>query len=307
MPEAESTAAPAPVAASVSAAGGRSQNEDRCGDGPTAAGHAWVVADGLGGHAAGELAAEWAVRALLDALAGRPALGAGELARAFDAAGAAIRAAQRERPDAVGCRTTAVVLAVEEGRAVWAHVGDSRLYHLRDGRVVHQTLDHSVPQALVQAGALEPEAIRRHPDRNLLLRCLGGDEPVEAAFAPEPVAVRPGDAFLLCTDGFWELVPEAAMEESLSAARDPADWLQRMEQALLGAARGAYDNYTATAVLLRAAADAEPASPRPPGWAARLRGRLGRPPRLRRGARLQSAAVPSRAPDGRGGTPTRVG
>ena len=293
MPGPESTNPPAPVSASVTAAGGRPDNQDRCGDGPTAAGHVWIVADGLGGHAAGELAADCAVAAVLRALAERPALGPGEIERAFGAARDGIRALQRERPAARGCRTTAVVLAIEGGRALWGHVGDSRLYHLRGGRVLDQTLDHSVPQALVQAGVLAADAVRHHPDRNRLLRSIGGDEPVEVALLGSPVGVEAGDAFLLCSDGFWELVDEAEMERSLAEAHDAADWLRRMEAALLAGATGAFDNYTATAVLLRdAAASGAPRARGLGALATRLRGRLGGAPRLRRGARLHSAPDP---------------
>jgi len=295
MPEHEPTGGPATLAsASVSAAGGRPDNQDRCGEGATGAGgRAFVVADGLGGHAAGDLAAERAVAALLGALAERAALAPGALARAFDAAGAAIRAAQREHPDARGCRTTAVVLALEGGRALWGHVGDSRLYQLRAGRVAVQTLDHSVPQALVDVGALAPGDVRQHPDRNRLLRSLGGEESIEVALAPAPVAALPGDAFLLCTDGFWELVSEAAMEAAFAAASDPADWLRRMERGLLVAARGAFDNYTATAVVVREPAAARPAPPGGlAGLVARLRSRLRAAPGPRPGVGLHSAPTP---------------
>jgi serine/threonine protein phosphatase PrpC len=291
MPDHERPAARASLAsASLSAAGGRPDNQDRCGEGPTGGGgRAYVVADGLGGHAAGELAAERAVAAVLASLAGEAALAPGALARAFEAAGAALRAVQRERREAWGCRTTAVVLAVEGGLALWGHVGDSRLYRLHGGRAELRTRDHSVPQALVDSGVLASDAIRHHPDRNRLLRSLGGDEPVDATLAATPVAIAPGDAFLLCTDGFWELVPEPAMESALAAAGDPADWLRRLEAGLLAAARGPFDNYTAIAVV----AAVPEGGPRP-GLAARLRARW-RVPGPRPGAGLHSAPTPPAA------------
>lgn len=291
MPEAERKPAAEPASASISSAGGRAANEDRSGDGPTGgAGRAFVVADGLGGHAGGALAADRAVTALLRALAEGPALAGGSLARAFAAAGEAVHAAELAEPAARGCRTTAVALVLEGGSALWGHVGDSRLYHLRAGRIAHQTLDHSVPQALVQAGALAPEAIRRHPDRNRVLRSLGGPDPVEVALAPAPIATGAGDAFLLCSDGFWELVPEDVMERTFAAARGPADWLARMERELLAAAHGSFDNYTATAVLIGEPAPA-PRS-RLAALLARLRGRLVGRSGPSRGPRLQSAALP---------------
>jgi serine/threonine protein phosphatase PrpC len=210
------------------------------------------------------------------------AAGGGEprarLARAFEAARDALAAAVRERPDARGCRTTAVALLLEDGVAHWGHVGDSRLYHFRDGSVTQRTLDHSVPQALVDAGELAPDAVRGHPDRNRLLRSLGADEPAQPTLAHAPLAVAPGDAFLLCSDGFWELVAEDEMGRALAASSDPADWLRRMETRLRAAARGAYDNYTAIAVRLGpCAGDARARRglrARAAAWAARLRRRL---------------------------------
>jgi serine/threonine protein phosphatase PrpC len=242
-----------PVSASLSARGGRAKNEDRCGEGGAGPRRIFVVADGLGGHAAGEVAAEAAVAALVGGFARAPALSAGGLRALFAAAHAAVREAERRDPRAFGCRTTAVALATDGERALWGHVGDSRLYHLRGGRVASQTADHSVPQALVQAGLLDPSGIRAHPDRNRLLRCLGGEGPWEPGLAPAPIELTDGDAFLLCTDGFWELVTEAEMEEALEGAADPSAWLRRLEALLLERARGEFDNYSATGVFFGAA------------------------------------------------------
>ena len=279
MREGEQAAPVSPRWATISAPGGRRDNEDRAGETATPTGHAFVVADGLGGHAAGELAAQVCVAAVCEALRAEAAPTPEALRAAFEAGQRAVHEAQARDPAAIGCRTTAVVLVLAGDRALWGHLGDSRLYLFRGGRVIHQTLDHSVPQALVQTGAIRPSEIRRHPDRNRLLRSLGGEGEAEAELLEAPLALQPGDAFLLCSDGFWELVSEAEMEDALGAAKDPADWLRRLESRLLAQASGEFDNYTATAVFPapRAAAP-RGAGGRGPG--PRLRGRSRRRHRL---------------------------
>lgn len=238
------------VWASISSPGGRAENQDQAGDREVDGARIWVVADGLGGHAGGARASTAAVSAILDRFRQEPGADAKRLETEFFAAQEAILRVQQEDPSIGGCRTTAVVLLEENGRALWGHVGDTRLYQFQDGQVAHQTLDHSVPQALASAGEIEPEDIRTHPDRNRLLRALGGDEDPTPTL-PGSVLSQLGDreVFLLCTDGFWEYITEADMEETLAKASDPEAWLAEMERRLLERASGTYDNYTATAVF----------------------------------------------------------
>jgi PPM family protein phosphatase len=239
-----------PVWASLSSRGGRAENQDRCGDAATPAGRAFVVADGLGGHAGGAVAAAACVEACLDVLKSPGLLGRDRLQAAFEAAQHAVQDAPRRDPAVEGCRTTAVVLEIARGRAIWGHLGDTRLYLFRSGAIAQQTLDHSMPQALVQTGAIRPEEIRRHPERNRLLKSLGGEGEATPTLQGEPIALSAGDAFLLCTDGFWELVTEEEMLAALAGAAGPAEWLDRMEADLVRVASGAHDNYSATAVIL---------------------------------------------------------
>lgn len=235
--------------ASLSRTGARAHNEDDWGyrDG------CWVVADGLGGHGGGEVAARLAVEAMLGAWDPTAPLTTEALTRGLAAAAAAIHSHQTEDPGLSGMRTTLVVLATDGAHALWAHVGDSRLYVLREGRVRLQTEDHSVPQALVRAGELTQAGVRDHPDRNRLLRALGDGQPPRPTLAAVPLEILPGDAFLLCSDGFWEAVTEGEMEVALAKARDAHDWLERMELGLRRhQARPGQDNYTALAVLAEA-------------------------------------------------------
>jgi serine/threonine protein phosphatase PrpC len=147
-------------------------------------------------------------------------------------------------------RTTAVVLVADTSGAVWGHIGDSRLYMLRSGRVVSQTRDHSVPQSLVDAGEITPAEIRFHEDRNRLLRSLGNGGRLRAALLERPMLLNKGDAFLLCSDGFWEYVTETEMEVDFAKARTPDDWLDRMAVRIRPRAHEARDNCTALAVFI---------------------------------------------------------
>nr|VFJ45195.1 MAG: Serine/threonine protein phosphatase PrpC [Candidatus Kentron sp. DK] len=258
------------------AVGGRSENQDawaafRFGhDGPHS-GHGWVVADGLGGRRGGAVAARMAVDAIIEYFQAQPPrLGpdpgpgpSGEVLNgALQAAQSAILAAQREQPQFSRMGSTAVVLITDGVIARWAHMGDSRLYHFRDGRLAAQTADHSVPYIMYLAGDIPLSAIRGHEDRNQLLRALGSAMESEGQWRPgilaEPVTLEPGDAFLLCSDGFWEHVLEDEMLTDLSATATARDWVERMEarlrakvQATVEAAgRQHVDNYTALAVRM---------------------------------------------------------
>ena len=186
--------------------GTRASNQDRIGCWSTDACLLMAVADGLGGPLHGELAAELAVALLGTAFSreARPRLAdPGEfLQRAMAAGHAAIlrEAERRSLPDSP--RTVLVACVVQEGHAWWTHVGDSRLYLLREGRIVHRTRDHTVVQQLIDAGRIREEAVASHPERNRLLQCLGGYQTPR----PEPVErarLARNDIVVLCSDGFW--------------------------------------------------------------------------------------------------------
>ena len=231
----------------VSHRGGRHTNQDNGGWREASGSTVWVVADGLGGHASGEIASEGGVEGALAAFDAAPGTDAGALSRTVESAQAVIRTLIDGSPELDSMRTTIVVLAADAAEARWAHVGDSRLYLFREGRIAARTTDHSVPQMLVEAGEITPDEVRHHPDRNRLTRALGGDK------TPKPVVsdaytVHPGDAYLLCTDGFWELVEDHEMEADLSAADTPEAWLSAMEARLTSRASGRHDNYTALAI-----------------------------------------------------------
>ena len=200
--------------------GGRANNEDRVGFWQTPGAALMAVADGLGGHLHGEIAAEMAI-GLFGAVFQReaqPRLAdpAAFLARAMAAAHAAIlREGQRlDLPETP--RTVIVACVVQDGHAWWMHVGDCRLYLIREGRIVRRTRDHTVVQRLIDEGRIREEAIASHPDRNRLLQCLGG------YLAPTPDAAErmrlaKGDVLLLCSDGFWGPLTQRQMLHALLA------------------------------------------------------------------------------------------
>ena len=200
--------------------GARHVNQDRLGHWRTGESLLLAVADGLGGHLRGEVAAQIAVD-LLGAAFQRdatPRIADPDLflTRSLNAGHAAIlREGQRlglpETP-----RTVIVACVVQDGYVYWNHVGDCRLYLLRNGRILHRTRDHTVVQRLVEQGRIREEAAMSHPERNRLLQCLGGYEVPR----PEPAArerLEKGDVLLLCSDGFWGPLTQRQMLHALMA------------------------------------------------------------------------------------------
>lgn len=238
----------------LSRPGGRSINQDCWGTVERDALCGWLLADGLGGHGGGEVAAELAIRAASDAVANGTGAAKDAVKHVLKAANEAVVKAQSGDTALASMRTTLVALFTEGSEAVWSWVGDSRLYYLKDGRIAYVTKDHSLPQKLVDIGQIAPEAIRDHPDRNRLLRALGGEGSLSGQNNVKFAELTAGDVFLLCSDGFWELVLEQEMEVDLAKASDPEGWLSCMEDRLLRRVDerrlADHDNYTAIAVFI---------------------------------------------------------
>ena len=157
---------------------------------------------------------------------------------------------QRERHEQSEMKTTAVVLYIDD-MIQWCHVGDSRLYYFQKKKLVQRTLDHSVPQMLVYAGEIKEKEIRNHPDRNRLLRVMGMEWGGSSYTLAEPVEKADEQAFLLCSDGFWELIVEKDMQKCLKKAKSPEEWLELMREIVLKNGKGRdMDNFSAIAVWL---------------------------------------------------------
>jgi serine/threonine protein phosphatase PrpC len=179
-----------------------------------------VVADGMGGHAGGEIAAQIAVRLFIERFQqeAKPVLKnplkflQDTLLRAHAALGSyANQFSMLETP-----RTTCVAVIVQAGHAYWAHVGDSRFYLFRQGGLIATTKDHSKVQYLVDQGVIGAHEVAEHPDRNKIFSCLGGlVDPVIDLSRRTPL--RGGDILVLCTDGMWSVMPPSEIATYLTS------------------------------------------------------------------------------------------
>lgn len=228
--------------------GDRANNEDCAAvvaDGDTAL---LVVADGMGGHQNGEGASAAAVAALVDAFGSR-AEPADFLTQGFQRAHDAVLAIGEKVPVDERPRTTCVAALVDGGRVWFAHSGDSRAYLVRDGKVVVRTRDHSHVEAMVDAGEITADQAQRHPLRNLVERCLGGERGAAEVEVGGPHALEPGDLVLLCSDGFWDGVDVAAAAGRLCKSTALAADLETITEEACRANAPQADN--ATAAVLR--------------------------------------------------------
>lgn len=222
----------------------RDHNEDNLVDAPAL--QLWAVADGAGGHEAGEVASAMLADALADLPLGMgPEEALGRIRRAVGEVHLALRA-EAERRGKSMIASTLVVLLLRGGHfaALWA--GDSRIYLLRDGALTQVTRDHSLVQALVDQGLITAAQAETHPQANVITRAIGAvDDSGELDKVLGETA--PGDSFLLCSDGLTKVLDEATIAELLGA-EDPATALV---QATLE--RGARDNVTAVVVRVEGA------------------------------------------------------
>lgn len=237
----------------LSKVGGRKNNQDAFGYELNQTQGCWVVADGLGGHAGGETASRMAVDAVLSRYQQNADVSPAFIETCLQTAHQAIQDKAAMEYDLSAMRTTLVVLTCDARQLIWGHVGDTRLYWFRQGKIIHQTKDHSVPQMLVDAGKLDPMKIRGHEDQNRLTRAVGQAGVLKTSVMPEPKAWQPGDAFLLCSDGIWTYILEQEMETDWTMAASAAEYLTLLEQRVLERAESEHDNYTAIAVRFQGA------------------------------------------------------
>ena len=238
----------------------RKDNQDDMGWFSLPAGEVFIVADGMGGEAGGREAAEMTIATIKECFE----TGGGTVP---DLLKSSIMQANRRinekgtsgDPQYRKMGTTVVVLAVSHNQAYMAHVGDSRIYRYRDDSLKRMTKDHSRVQQMVDDGIMSPAEAEDHPDANIITRALGAKPEVEPEVGREPCPVKPGDLFLLCTDGLCGLVEDHEIAEILSAGGSVESFCDNLVSAALN--KGGYDNVTAQVVRF----EKETAPLEPPG------------------------------------------
>jgi serine/threonine protein phosphatase PrpC len=218
----------------------------------------FLVCDGVGGAARGEVASQLACQHISTYLrtAAPDVVTEADVRGAVVATEAAFDAYLDAHPGARGMGTTLALLALDAGGATLAHLGDSRVYQFRAGRIRWRTRDHSLVNQLLDAGVLQPEEVPHFSQRNVITRAIQGQS-VQVA-EPEVqrlTDVQPGDVFLLCTDGVLETLTDATLEALIGATTDEARLLDHLRAAC------AHHHDNATAYLIRLVGGAEPEVP----------------------------------------------
>ncbi len=202
--------------AKVSALGDRQDNQDRAAVVVSEDAALLLVFDGMGGHSDGAMAAETGLKIVQDMFMS-------QTQPIFDPQGFLYMALSRAHDEVVSLgtdldvdfrpRATCAICLVQEGGAFWAHIGDSRIYLVRDGHVVTRSRDHSHVEVLIQEGAISEEEAQDHPMRNFVECCIGGDAPVPDMSITNRKALEPGDVLLACSDGLWSGLADNDMAE----------------------------------------------------------------------------------------------
>jgi serine/threonine protein phosphatase PrpC len=232
--------------------GGRKYNQDRVAYAYTDDALLLVLADGMGGHSHGEIAAQIAIHTFMQTFAkmAQPRIPDPEafLEITMKSCHEAIihYAELNELEGSPG--TTCIAALVQDGKVSWAHAGDSRFYLLRDQKVINVTRDHSVVQQWADWGLITKEEMRTHPDRNKITNCLGGVDDFYVETSPR-VAVKTGDVLLLCSDGLWGPLSNNEIAEALSD-NDLSIALGKLVDEALFREQGRADNTTAVVARL---------------------------------------------------------
>lgn len=213
-----------------------------------------IVADGMGGHSAGEVASRIATEVIKNVYYETEKDATESLRIALNAANHEIHEASLADKALEGMGTTCAALVLQNGSAHCAYVGDTRLYLIRGGEIYVMTEDHSAVMEMVHMGILTLEQARHHEDKNVIIRALGSQPEVEVSVWNEPFPVREGDQFLLCSDGLSDLVSDDDIKQAVLAG----DAHSSTESLIaLAKERGGYDNVTVGILSIEKAINSE--------------------------------------------------
>ncbi|HEY7544407.1 MAG TPA: Stp1/IreP family PP2C-type Ser/Thr phosphatase [Blastocatellia bacterium] len=210
-------------------------------------GSLFIVADGMGGHSAGEVASRMAVDLISRFYYENSDEPQEALRNAFLEANREIHRTSLADENLAGMGTTCTALVVMNHAAIAAHIGDSRLYLVREGQIYLMTEDHSAVMEMVKRGWLSLEEARHHPDKNVILRAMGSHPEVEVSIWDAPFPVRVGDRFMLCSDGLYDLVEDEEIRQIVTAS-DPSGACETL--IAMAKERGGHDNITVAIVSL---------------------------------------------------------
>ena len=200
--------------------GGRIENQDSFGSTQTKFGELIIICDGMGGHNGGRHAANRAVQIIIEEVAKSIDINpAKTLQKAILKANEAVLQESSTNASLKGMGSTVVALLVTPERAICCHVGDSRIYQLRKGKILHRTSDHSLVFDLVRQGKMTEEQARLSDKSNVITRSLGISPTVNVEIA-DNLSYQTDDRFLLCTDGIWSMIPENQLIEMISEEVD---------------------------------------------------------------------------------------
>mgnify|MGYP001816235250 FL=1 len=238
--------------AKVSALGDRQDNQDRAAVVVSEDAALLLVFDGMGGHSDGAVAAETGLKVVQD-------LFVESKQPIFDPQGFLYMALSRAHDEVVRVgadvavdfrpRATCAICLVQEGGAFWAHIGDSRIYQVRDGQVLGRSRDHSHVEVLIQEGAISEEEAQDHPMRNFVECCIGGDAPVPDMSITSRKKLESGDVLLACSDGLWSGLSDADMAEiGIPGDSNLVENLKNLSMKALNVNSPYSDNTTGTAL-----------------------------------------------------------
>lgn len=229
--------------------GGREYNEDSIGYQIIDKNGVFVVADGLGGHQFGELASSCVVDTIVNGFNGDFGNNPSKwLEEQIEFSNQKILEHQRIKKATL--KSTVVALAIDNGKAVWANVGDSRLYFIRDKELIAITNDHSVAFKKYKAGEITREQMKTDEDQSCLLRTLGSEDRKEPELYDYNVNIKVGDAFMLCSDGIWEYISDEEVLIDLLKSEDAKQWAENLLVRLMNRINGNNDNLTIMTIMV---------------------------------------------------------